>query len=428
MAKQFLLLQQRKFDLQAEGRALADRIEADGRAMTDEERSRVAAIRAEMAQVEEALALVEETRTWERTAPAVERMPAQVKAEPDGFKSFGEQLQAVARAYMPGGSIDRRLMPSAAAGLNEAVGSEGGFMVQKDFATDLFAQAFGQSEILRRCRPMPISAGANGTKITMIDETSRANGSRWGGSQAYWAAEAATVTASQPKFRQVELDLKKLFGLAYATEENLQDAAQLEAVVRESFGEEMIFKAEDAVIEGTGAGQPLGILNAGCKIEVTKEAGQTADTIVAENIDKMWARMHPNFKRNAVWLINPDCWPQLASMSRAVGVGGGPAFMPMGGLSASPYATLYGKPLIEVEYASTVGDAGDIILADFSQYYLAQKNGVQAASSIHVRFIYDEMTFRFIWRLDGQPRFASALTPFKGSNTLAPFVTIAARA
>lgn len=428
MSRYQSLLQERA-DLVAQARAIIAAAEAVNRDLTDEEIATDDAINARLEKITDELDREERRREWERTveaSPIKQTVPAQPKAQPEAFKSLGEQLQAVANAVRPGGFMDRRLM--AASGLNESIGSEGGFLVQQDFATDLFSQAFNQSEILNRCRAIPISTGANGTKIIMIDETSRAAGSRWGGSRAYWAAEAGTVTASNPKFRTVQLDLKKLMALSYATEENLADAAQLEAVVTESFREELIFAAEDAVIEGTGAGQPLGILNAGCTVSITKETGQAAKTIVAENIDKMWSRMHPAFKRNAIWLINPDVWPQLAALSRAIGTGGEPAFMPAMGMSGVPYTTLYGKPIIEVEYASTLGSVGDIILADLNQYYLAQKGGIQAASSIHVRFLYDEMTFRFVYRLDGQPRFASALTPFKGTNTLSPFITIAVRA
>lgn len=426
MPKQFMVLRQKLADLQAEANKLADKLEAEGRGLTADEQARLDQIRVEKGATEKALADLEEVRAWERTAVAVNPLPAQVREEPEKFKSLGEQLQAVARSQSPGGYIDRRLIPSAAAGANEAVGSEGGFLVQQDFATDLFSQAFDASDILSRCRPLPISSGANSTKIVMIDETSRANGSRWGGVQSYWAAEAATVAATMPKFRYLQIDLEKLFGLAYATDEVLADAAQLQTVVSEAFGEEMIFKGEDAVYEGSGVGMPLGMMNAGCKVTVAKEAGQAAATIVYENLIKMWARMHPRFKRNAVWMINPDVSPQLDQLALAVGA----SALPANYVSYGPDGVMRikGKPVVECEYASTLGTEGDIALVDWSQYYLAQKNGVQAASSIHVRFIYDEMAYRFIYRLGGQPRFASALTPFKGTNTLSPFVTLATRA
>ncbi|MCP4099153.1 MAG: phage major capsid protein [Planctomycetaceae bacterium] len=344
------------------------------------------------------------------------------------FKTFGDQLKAIAQASVPGGKLDRRLLGiKSASGQSEGIPSEGGFLVQQDFATELFSQAFAQSEILSRVRSIPIGANANGTKIVMIDETSRANGSRWGGVQAYWADEAGTVDPGKVTFRRINLDLKKIFGLAYATEENLMDAAQLEVIIGQGFQEELTFKAEDSIINGSGAGLPLGILNSGCRVDVAKESGQAADTVVVENIDKMWARMHPRFKANAVWLMNPDVWPQLASLSRTVGAAGSTAFTPQDGVAGQPYSTLYGRPIIENEYSATVGDNGDLMLVDLSNYFLAQKGGQRADSSMHVRFLHNEMTFRVLWRLDGQPRFIAPLTPYKGTNTLSPFVAIAAR-
>jgi HK97 family phage major capsid protein len=115
-------------------------------------------------------------------------------------------------------------------------------------------------------------------------------------------------------------------------------------------------------------------------------------------------------------------------MGITIGTGGSPVYMPPGGASVAPYGTLFGRPVVPVEYCSTVGDVGDVVLADFSQYVTIDKGGMQSASSIHVRFLNDEQVLRFIYRVDGEPTWKSPLTPFKGSNTLSPFVTLAARA
>ena len=57
---------------------------------------------------------------------------------------------------------------------------------------------------------------------------------------------------------------------------------------------------------------------------------------------------------------------------------------------------------------------------------MISKGGVEAASSIHVKFVEDETAFRFVFRVDGQPIWASAVTPFQGSDTVSPFVALAA--
>ena len=346
------------------------------------------------------------------------------------FKSFGEQLHAIVKASDKNNpEVDRRLYEvKAPSGLNETVTSDGGFLVQTDFSTALLERMYETNAILDKCSPITVSGGANGTKINAFDETSRVDGSRWGGVQAYWAAEAAQFTGKKPTFRQIELTLKKLTGLCYATDENLQDAAQLESIIMRVFPLEFGFKVEDSVINGGGAGIPLGILNSSALVSVAKEVGQTAATIVSSNVIKMWARLWNRSMQNAVWLVNQDALPQLYTMTVTAGLGGVPVFLPPSGVSAQPYAMIFGRPVIPVEYCQTVGTVGDIILADFNEYLIARKGGIQSASSIHLRFDYDETVFRFTLRLDGQPAWNSALTPKNGSNTLSPFIALATRA
>lgn len=340
------------------------------------------------------------------------------------FKSFGDQLTAVIRAADPAGELDPRLK---ATGLSEGVPSDGGFLVQTDFATELISRVYETGQVASRCKKVKISANANGLKLFGIDETSRATGSRWGGVRAYWIGEAADKTASDPKFRMMTLGLKKLVGLYYATDELLQDASALEDVVKQAFTEEFAFKVDDAIINGTGVGQPLGILNSNCLVSITQETNQAANTLLADNIVKIYARMWARSRPNAVWFINQDIEPELHTMSFASGTAGIAVYMPANGLSGAPYSTLYGRPVIAIEQCATVGDVGDIIFADMSQYILIDKGGIQSASSIHVKFVQDETCFRFVYRVDGQPLWASKLTPYKGSNTLSPFVVVETR-
>jgi len=116
--------------------------------------------------------------------------------------------------------------------------------------------------------------------------------------------------------------------------------------------------------------------------------GQAADTIVYENVLKMWSRLIANARSDAIWCVNQDCEPQLHSMSLAVGTGGAPVYLPAGGAAQSPYATLFGRPVVPIEQCQTVGNTGDIILASFGKgYILSQKGGIQSDMSIHVRFV-----------------------------------------
>jgi HK97 family phage major capsid protein len=350
------------------------------------------------------------------------------------FRSFGEQLQAVAQyANSRGAKEDSRLVRAPAefsrapTGAGEVDPTGGGFLIQTDFSTAIWMLAHDMGEVLGRVNKVPISANANGLKIPGIDETSRLTGSRWGGVQSYWLDEGTAPTPSKPKFRMIEFNLHKLISTMYMTDELLQDSTALTAIAGQAFSEEIMFMTEDAIFEGSGAGLPQGVINAPALISVAKQNGQTTGTIVKENIDNMWARCLSRMRKNAVWFINQDCEPQLNQLNQAVGTGGQLVYLPPGGLSGAPYASLYGRPLVATEYNSALGTPGDILLADLSTYTLIDKGGVQAATSMHVAFLTDQQVFRITYRVDGKPMLTSAITPFKGTLTKSAFVALAQR-
>jgi HK97 family phage major capsid protein len=343
------------------------------------------------------------------------------------FRSLGENLQAIQQyAVSRGSNLDSRLV-RAPTGAGEFDPAAGGFLVQIDFASTIFMLAHTMGEILGRVNTIPISSNANGLKIPGVDETSRATGSRWGGVQSNWVADGVAGTESKPKFRLVEFDLKKMISKMTVTDELLADASALTSIAMQAFSEEIMFMTEDAIVEGSGGGQPLGYMNAPATITVAKQAGQAATTLVKENIDAMWTRMWNRSRPNAIWLINQDIEPQLLALNGAVGTGGTLTFLPPGGMSDKPYATLYGRPVIATEYNATLGSPNDIALVDLSQYTIVDKGGVQMATSMHVAFDTDEMRFRITYRVDGRPMWAAPLTPFQGTQTKSPFVILAKR-
>lgn len=356
------------------------------------------------------------------------------KEKPQKFASLGEQLQAIASTSLSG--IQHPLLHGKYQSLALATGSaaagvpsDGGYLIQSDFLTDLMSRMSAESmfsSIGPQPRTIPLSSNSDSLKINLVDETSRATGSRWGGIQVYWGAEGDSVTAKKPKFRQETLELKDLMGLAYISDKLLADTSAMEAIFTQAFSEEMAWMIDDSFFNG-GAGKPIGIVGHVSSVSVAKETGQAAATVVYDNILKMWSRLWARSRPNAVWFVNQDVEPQLHKMFIQTGTGGYPAYMPPGGLSGAQYGTLMGRPVVAVEHCQTLGTVGDIILADPTQYIRIVKGGMQAASSIHVRFITHESTFRFLYRIDGQPMWNSPLTPANGTNTQSPFITLATR-
>lgn len=356
------------------------------------------------------------------------------------WMNMGEYMQAVSTFFRSmGRTVDERLYASvpkdkhidsilaAAQGANESVPAEGGFLVIPEYAQELIKRTYDVGILSSRCAKMPMSSA----RLVMhaVDEDSRVDGSRWGGILAYWVAEAGSYTATKPKFREMQLVANKLIGLCYATEEQLADGPALASYMGQAFPDEFSFKIDAAIFNGSGAGQPLGILKSGALLQVAKDAGpQTTKTITTTNILNMWSRLFARSRQTAAWFINQDAEPQLYPLTLGSGTAVVLLYTPPGVMgNPGPYGLLMGRPVIPIEQASTLGTEGDIILADMNSYLLAQHSDVRSDTSIHVAFLTGEQAFRFMLRLDGQPMWKKPLTPYNGSNTLSPFISLQTR-
>lgn len=443
---------ERQTALLESSQAILARAEAESRDMTNAERTEVEGLTAEFDTLEREIGLRErviqqnallatprgrrtEPDPVEPVAPVNNAAPApRVPAQPavraggnSGFRHFGEFANAVRMGAQRGGDLDPRLRNAAASTYaNEGAGADGGFVVPPDFRTAILAKVFGEDSLIARTDRMQSSSNT----ITLpTDETTPWQST--GGIQAYWTAEAGTRSQSKPALGETTLKLHTLATLVPITQELLEDAPAMGAYLGRKAPEKMDFKLSDAIIRGTGAGMPLGILSSPALVTQSKESGQTADTINVTNLVKMLSRLPTSSRRNAVWLIHPDAEPQLPLMT----VGNQPVYMmPGNGATQSWYGTLFGRPVIPHQVCETVGDLGDVILADFSQYLSAVKtgngydaNGIRSDTSMHLWFDQDIMAFKFTMRVAGQPWWASAIAQRDGTNTQSPFVVLEAR-
>ena len=356
------------------------------------------------------------------------------KDAPNGGFEYKHQFYgAVAKAAIPGAKMDERLLVRKTAGeMETGDGALGGFLVPDAFMEELLkgtpAGGLGtQGEVLSRVRTLPLAV--NTIVVPYLDESSRVDGSRSGGVNSAPTTEGGQASKSAPALGQCQLTLNKVTSLMYVSDELIEDSPMsIPAVIEPAFTDELTFKRENHIIRGTGAGQAQGILNANALITVPKETNQDADTIVPQNLTNMYSRMTASSIPNAVWFVNQDVFPQIHLMALATGTAGVPVMLPGMSMSTAPYGTILGRPIVPVEYCSTLGDVGDIIFADMSQYLLATKGGITGQTSVHLRFDYFQTAFRWSVRQDGQSWRRTALTPANGSNTTSPFVTLAARA
>ncbi len=400
---------------------------------TDDERTAQKAALQAVADVEERLSAEERRIEIEKAraaaSPSIEVVKDNREDRPwsKGALGLGEWALSCIRARR-GQGTDPRLYKAAPTGMGEAIGADGGFAVPVEQANEIQEAMFNTGAILQLVDARDIT-GEKMVYNIIKNETSRANGSRYGGVTGYWIEEGVAPTASSIKLARLELTLHKLGAGGWMTDELVQDAAALGGELQTAFTDELIFMVEDAVWEGTGAGKPLGITNSPCWVAITIETGQTLANgpILVQNLSKMWARMPPRQKANAVWCVSSEMMVALDALALPVGTAAlEPRFVTY---DQNGIMRIKGRPVVEIEYASVLGTIGDIALCNFRQYRLIRKAaGVQQASSIHIHFFEGETAFRAFYRCDGQPVPRGTVAEFKGTNARTPFVGLGTRA
>lgn len=338
-----------------------------------------------------------------------------------GFESAGEYFAAVYQAGTPGGTVDPRLGVISAAittSNNESSGPDGGYAIPPEFSANIRALDLEDVNFLAMTDNTPVSGNSMAFPATEVTP--------WGttGSQAFWRAELATMEQSKLVLDLNEFRLNELTVIIPMSGELLDDQSALTARISREASAAINYKSNDAIVNGSGAGQPEGYMNSGALVTVAKEGSQVADTIVAENVANMWSRqLNPV---SSTWFINPDAWPQFLTMV----LGNQPIWTPpVSGFANAPGGFLFGRPIVSTDTHQTLGDAQDISFVNLRAYAtITKRSGIQADRSMHLWFDQNAEAFRFIFRLDGHAWMKAPVLPPNSTATRSPFVTLAERA
>lgn len=396
----------------AEGRDLTD----DERAQDDRDFARIQALNLDIEREER-------IRHAELDAPVVTIVGMRDRIEDDpmrGFRNTADFALAVRNASSPSSyAQDERLRYLAApSNYMETGGTAGeGYMVPPAIRQEVWEVVNELDSLLMDVESEPTSS--NSVEFVK-DETTP-----WGstGVQSYWRAESAQMTASKLATSGAMMKLHELYAFVLATDELLADAPRLNARLTKKSGLAIRYKLNEAIVNGTGAGQPLGWFTSSAKVSVAKESGQAAATVVAANVAKMYARViDPGM---AIWYINQDVLPQLLTMT----LGNNSVYVPPAtGFQNAPGGFLFGRPVRFLENCATLGTQGDIQLVNPKGYYAVTKgSNPEFAESMHLYFDYNMTAFRWILRANGQPFLSAAVSPAKGSTTRSHFVVLDTR-
>ena len=308
------------------------------------------------------------------------------------------------------------------ASMNEGVPSQGGFSVPDPLAAQWLDDSI-DSEIIRPLATVwPMESASR--KVAGWDSADQTGGILFGGFKMEFIAEEGPGTKQTGKLRMIELNAKKGGIFVDISNELREDGqgfeAQLDRAIRTSIG----YGFDEYFINGSGAGQPLGIRNDPAKITIAKESGQAKDTIDYLSLTKMFSRMYPAGRSRAIWLVNDTAIPQLLSLSLSIGLAGSAIPVMTKGVNGFEILT---RPVIFTSHMPTLGDADDIMFVDLSQYAIGIRRGVTLEKSNIPGWTNDLMSYRALVRFDGQGTWNKAITPKNGA-TLSWVVGLAERA
>jgi len=352
-----------------------------------------------------------------------------------GFKSLGEFAAMVWKARFQNG-YDPRLKawhdreepatsPNATGwvesksaekkDLVENVGASGGFLVPIEQRTDLLNLPAPEQMVRPRATRVPMRRRQ--IQWPTLDQTNTTSGQpAWfGGVIGYWTEEGQYKTESDPAFRQINLVAHKLVTLTEASDELLEDSAvSLEALLTQLFTGAINWYEEEAFVNGTGAGQPLGVINAGATFVQARAAAGAIGLVDLIN-------MLEHSYGNPVWFITRSALPSLMQLN---GPAANPSYVFMPSARDGMPGTLFGYPVFYNEHCPLIGNRGDVILADWRYYLIGDRSATTIDASKHDKFRYDLTVWRGVHRVDGQPWLSQPVYYSDGTTQVSPFVIL----
>jgi HK97 family phage major capsid protein len=354
------------------------------------------------AQIDSLTKLVNETLEAMKSAPAIRDAGVYSdeggKADPD-HKSFGDFLLAIKRN-------DKTRLKSVYKAMGEDSGAAGGYLVPEEFHNRLLMVAENMGIIRPRATVIPVKSDSG--KIPSLDQyTTPTAGSGEtalaGGVTAGWAGEGSAGSATDAAFKQIEYNIKKIAGHTKVQNELIADSAQtVEAILVNVFGMAISALEEMAFLRGSGAGAPLGVLNAGCAVSVGATSSGKFQLIDALNM----LQKFKSISGEGIWIAHRNLIPQFNNFS--VATGGVDYVQPREGVPAN----LLGYPVLYSEHVPQVAHTGGgmPILIDPKSYVIFDRAQTSIAFSEHAGFTSDQGTWRFTKRLDGQPWLTDGIT------------------
>jgi HK97 family phage major capsid protein len=309
----------------------------------------------------------------------------------------------------------------AAIGLQESDQVLGGFLVPEHWAEEILTTIFdGAPSPVSAVREFVFDGPGNTLHVPGVDETSRADGYRWGAVVADFALEGVQPPFSAPHFKDTEFAAEKMTTLVRMSSELWMDVPALGDFLIEAIADEMRHKLQSYMFTpaGTGAQIPLSVLHSPALISVNV-AGNGPGTIISQNLFDMWFSLPAASRPRAIWVASESATRYLVQAGIA------PIYPVSGATNPDDIPRIFGRPVYEIDGAPAIGTPGDLLLIDPAWYGVARKPSNQAFSA-DCLFTSNEVLFRVNTRIMGRPLVTAPLTASDGARR-SPFIALAQR-
>jgi HK97 family phage major capsid protein len=296
--------------------------------------------------------------------------------------------------------------------MTEGTDANGGYLVTPEIANELISLRVANT-VVRQLVP---SVSVTSDTMQFISET--------GGLTAGWVAELAEKPKQDMTFGQFSVSVFTAAGLAVTSNQLLADAGRqssgpnigIDSLINRELARRLAILEEIALINGTGTGQPLGILNTGGVGTVALTPTTIPDLLDA--ITDAILKVQTDYLGNPSHiLMHPRTWARIvkaressAPSTYLIGAGstafGRRGNDPLPGNGAIPggfAGDLFGYPVVLSSNVPTNLGAGTdesrVIVGDFSQGLILDRQGMTVDTSEHVFFTSNQTVFRAEMRM-----------------------------
>ncbi len=415
-----------RVDLADQMRAIVDSAESEDRDLTAEEQAQFDGLRAQRETLDNRIGRLEDLaaddNNLDATVPAAARHQSVQRPGGDParreFENIGQFMHAV--RFRPN---DQRLTFVESIGTSEDGETsaemrmdsdpQGGFMVPQQFRETIMSVSPQESLVRPRANVIPAGTPPDaGITMPVLDQSGSAPGNVFGGMTFNWIEESGDKPETSAELGTVSLVPKEIAGHVTVTDKLLRNwqaaSSFLENLMRGG-----IAAAEDyAFLRGDGVAKPLGILNAPATKFINRV---TANQIVYADLVKMVSVLLMR-GGSPVWSAPQSILPQIATLKDESG-----RLIWVANARDGFAGTLLGYPLRFNNRAPGLGNKGDLLLADFSNYLIKDGSGPFVAASEHVKFLQNKTVIKIFWNVDGAPWMHA---PFKEENgyEVSPFI------